>query len=84
MAITYTCDGCEKAGEKTDLESRGIAQTKDYCANCVVIIDEFLAERDELHDAVQKHWNTGLKKLQKKYHKEFKGQLPDEGFNQDN
>ena len=79
MAVIHLCDGCKTTTDKKDLAPKGI-MGNEYCPECLETIDAFLAERDELHDKVQKQWGKGIDALRKKYHSslKFEGKLPDE------
>jgi len=77
MAIVYTCDGCNEARESRGLVPRGITDALVYCEKCLPVIDDFMEDRDKLHDEVQKQWEKGIKRLKTKYRKNLK-RLPDE------
>ena len=61
--IKIICDGCGKDGT----EELGIVQKRHYCSECAVVVAEYLAERDKLHDEVAGQWKNGLTKLERSY-----------------
>lgn len=78
MAITVGCDRCKKVIGKTegDAFKRGHVIERDYCEQCVVRIDEMVAEIDKLHDRLSAQWYKDLEKIRDDYCVEG-GLLPD-------
>lgn len=61
MASIRTCDGCgSHETEETPLKELGLFLKRDYCLSCQVVIGDFIAARDALHDGVAKTWREGL------------------------
>lgn len=52
------CDNCGK--EANESRSRF-----DYCSECIVHVDEFIAKRDEEHTKTAKQWQKKLESLKK-------------------
>lgn len=50
MAQINACDGCGMPEGDTPLEKFGITQTREYCVDCVPVVESYLRERDEIHD----------------------------------
>jgi len=63
VAVFFACDGCGKHADT--MERRGIAILREYCENCLVEIDHYLARRDEIHDDVSAQWTRRMAALQK-------------------
>ena len=61
MATATLCDGCAKVADST--EKVGLFQKFEYCDDCAVIVKEFLAERDQLHEDVAVTWANGLAEI---------------------
>ncbi len=80
MAYVLVCDGgCGFTSEdKKEFVQLGVGVKREYCKECGAKAQEFIKERDELHDWVAKQWKVKLAKLAKRHQKELpKGKLPD-------
>ena len=64
-ASVYICQGGCGAFEpdRAEMHARGIVNEKLYCEKCVVVADEYLAARDELHTRLADKWSNGLAEL---------------------
>lgn len=68
MAKTNVCDGCQKVqGPEDEFKVIGIVAKRDYCPECAAIAEQYMKDRDDLHDKVQKEWTAGIKKLNSSY-----------------
>ena len=72
MGTTYVCDcGKNKPMAKEDLVEMGLSKAL-YCkGECQERVEEFLRERDELHDACSLAWEEGMKLLTKNHGQDF-------------
>lgn len=80
MGMLFTCDcGKQKVTDNIeDLVPMGV-NGQLYCkGECADIMQEFLDERDELHDEVMQKWQEGMAELHEKYHEKGYSRLPDE------
>ena len=79
-ASAYICQGgCGKLEPEMDkMHARGQVNEKLYCDTCVVVIDEYLRKRDELHTRLAREWSHGLAVLASEYGSE-EVRLPDGG-----
>lgn len=73
MAKTMVCDGCKAVQEPgaKGWGTVGVVVTPDYCPDCLAVANTYIAQRDKLHDDVQKTYRDGMKEL----NKEYKGKL---------
>lgn len=77
MAVKFCCDGCGTLIDRAN--HRGMVVPKQYCDSCVIEIDFFLVELDELHSSVAKLFTDGLAEKRAAYKKKHPtGALPDE------
>lgn len=79
MALRIVCDGgCGfSSADPSEMEERGFVIRHHYCPACVASIDEYLLQRDLLHDRLADEWARGLLNLQEALRPEG-GVLPDE------
>ncbi len=80
MSYQLICDGgCGASTENSkDFEERGLEDKKQYCKDCIKVIDTFIDERNKIHDKIQDIWKTDTKKLIEKFYKENPdAKLPD-------
>lgn len=65
----YLCQGgCGNfAQSPADFQERGMVTPRLYCATCVVLVDEYLQKRDDLHTRVANEWADGLSALYERY-----------------
>lgn len=81
MSQTFECDGgCGfTSSNAKDLNVVGFVVEKEYCSECVPIVQLYLADRDKLHDDLAKSWKIKLDRLKAKTRKLLlNGSLPDE------
>ena len=64
MAQITVCDGCGEAN--SEMTVRG-PLLREYCQSCCLIVIDYEAERDALHDKVKATWDNGLKKIRAKF-----------------
>lgn len=74
MAVVVVCDSCEKA-IKSEVSNRGVAIQRQYCSECVKLVDEMLEKIDKLHTTAAAKWKKDLARVHKQY--KGKGSLPD-------
>ena len=74
--LIHVCDcGKQKQMDEADLVPMGV-EGRLYCkGECQERIQQYLDDRDELHDKVQKVWESGIKNLKKVHGHDM--ELPD-------
>lgn len=79
-ASVYVCQGGCGAFEPDlkKMHARGMVNEKLYCAACVVVIDEYLRKRDELHTRLAREWSHEMAALASEYGSD-EVRLPDGG-----
>ena len=68
-ASVYICQGGCGAFEpdREKMHVRGIVNEKLYCEQCVILVDAYLKERDDLHTRLSEEWSAGLAALGKDF-----------------
>ena len=68
-ASVYVCQGgCGTFEEnRAEMSARGLVDEKLYCKDCVVVIDVYLKDRDDLHTRLAEGWANGLAALAEQY-----------------
>ena len=79
-ASVFVCQGgCGTfEPDRSKMHARGLVNERLYCADCAIVIDEYLEKRDELHTRVAREWSEGLAALAQEYGSD-EVRLPDGG-----
>lgn len=81
MALRIICDGgCGAATVNPDeFAIRGIAIKRQYCPNCLPVIDDYLKARSDIHTQAAKLFTDEMTAMRTAYQDQFpNGKLPDE------
>ena len=76
MAKVNACDGCGTVCDET--KQAGIINKLDYCDDCFDIAEDFVSDRNQLHESVAAHWAAGIAALKEEVEDRRPGmRLPD-------
>lgn len=77
-ATVFICQaGCGTfEPDASKMHARGLVNEKLYCEKCIVHVDAYLKERDELHTKLSVGWANGLAALRDGWSNVIKA-LPD-------
>lgn len=81
MALRIICDGGCGANTENPEEFgiRGIAIKRQYCPDCLPVIDAYLKARNDLHTEAAKLFTNGMTTMRTAFQEQFpNGKLPDE------
>lgn len=77
MGQATVCDGCG-ISETIRFTAYGITDSRDYCPDCVILVERFLDERDELHERLATEFRDAMQALLHAWSVDRpKGRLPD-------
>lgn len=79
-ASVFVCQGgCGTfEPDASKMHPRGIVNEKLYCEVCIVVVDQYLRARDELHTMLAEEWAGSLAALAEDFTDRVKA-LPDGG-----